>query len=281
MFQLTSIRFVRKEGRASFTKTMNPIIIRSLIAGVLTSFLCALIGVFVVLRKMSFFAHAVSHASLAGVALAYLTNTNPFVGAIGVGLLTGVGVSYFVEKSQLFSDTIIGILLPFSMSIGLILVSFVKGYKPDLMSYLFGDILSTSKFDIYLIIAISIPVIIITAILMKRFILISVDIDLAKIRGYNVILIDYIFMAILSLIVLISTKIVGIILVSALVVIPPATALNISRNMRETFIYSVIFGIAGSILGIGASYILNLPTGPAIIFVISVIFLLSLLFKKS
>ncbi|BAL80670.1 ABC transporter permease protein [Caldisericum exile AZM16c01] len=260
---------------------MNPIIIRTLLVGILTSFLCALIGVFVVIRKMSFFAHAVSHASLAGVALAYLTNTNPFIGAIGVGLLTGLGVSYFVEKSQLFSDTIIGILLPFSMSVGLILVSFVKGYKPDLMSYLFGDILSTSKFDVILILVISIPILVLALFLMRRFILIAIDSDFARIRGYNVIAIDYIFMAVLSLIVLISTKIVGIILVSALVVIPPATALNISKNMRETFIYSVVFGVAGSVLGILASYVFNLPTGPAIVFVISMIFLISLMFKKS
>lgn len=259
---------------------MSPIIIRSLVAGILTSFLCALIGVFVVIRKMSFFAHAVSHASLAGVAVAYLTNSNPFLGAIGVGLLTGLGVSYFVERSSLFTDTVIGILLPFSMSIGLILVSFVQGYKPDLMSYLFGDILSTSKFDIILIIFISIPILIAVFLLLKIFVLVAVDRDFAKIRGHNVSAIDYIFMAILSLIVLISTKIVGIILVSALVVIPPATALNVSKNMKETFIYSVVFGVFGTILGIIASYAFNLPTGPAIVFVISVLFLISLLFKK-
>jgi len=260
---------------------MSPIVIRSLVAGILTSFLCALVGVFVVVRKMSFFAHAVSHASLAGVAIAYLTNTNPFLCAIGMGLLTGLAVSYFVERSRLFEDTIIGILLPFTMSVGLILISFIKGYKPDLMSYLFGDILSTSRFDIYLIIGISIPVLLLMFLLLKRFILIAVDRDFAKIRGHNISFLDYIFMAILSLVVLISTKIVGIILVSALVVIPPGTALNLSRNMKETFIYSIAFGIVGSIVGIFASYAFNLPTGPAIVFVISIVFLISLLFKKS
>lgn len=271
---------MRKEVRANSTKMMNPIILRSLVIGVLTSFLCAVIGVFVVMRKMSFFAHAVSHASLTGVAIGYLLNINPFLGAIGFGLLTGLAVSYFVEKARLFVDTIIGILLPFTMSIGLLLVTFVRGYKPDLMSYLFGDILSTSSSDIILVIAVSIPTILVLLVFLRQFILVSIDREFAKIRGHNVVMLDYVFMFFLSLIVLLSTKIVGIILVSALVVIPPATAINVSSNLKQTFIYSVIFGIASAVIGILVSFLANLPTGPTIVATVSLMFLVSLSLKR-
>jgi len=259
---------------------MNPILIRSLIAGLITSFLCAVIGVFVVVRKMSFFAHAVSHSALTGVAIGYLLNLNPFAFAIGFGLLTGLSVSYLVEKSKLFTDTVIGILLPFTMSIGLILLSFVKGYKPDVMSYLFGDILATNISDIFIIVFVGLFSLVLVFALFKQFVLLSIDRDYGEIRGYRVELLDYTFMFLVSLIVLLSTKIVGIILVSALVVIPSATAIKFASNLKQTFIISVVVGVLGTILGIVFSFSFNLPTGPSIVTVISLIFLLSFLYKK-
>ena len=265
---------------ASSTKMITPLIIRSLTIGIITSVLCAIIGVYVVIRKMAFFAHAVSHASLTGVAIAYLANWNPFLTAIGFGVLVGVFVSFLIEKSKLIVDTIIGIILPFSMSIGLILLSFVKGYRPDVMSYLFGDILSTSKADIILVLVFAVPIFILIAVFNKQFLMISLDRDFAEIRGYQVNALDYVFMILVSLVVLLSTKIVGIILVSALVVIPSATAVNIAKDIKQTFVFSFIISIVGVIIGILLSYIFNLPTGPLIVSVISIIFLVSLLFKE-
>jgi len=260
---------------------MNPILVRTFIAGISVSFLCAVVGVFIVARKMAFFVHAVSHSALTGVAIGYLLGTSPFLSSIGFGIIAGVSVSYLIEKSKLFVDTVIGILLPFTMSIGLILLSFVRGYKPDVMSYLFGDILSTGKRDLLLLIVISIFVISLIALFLKTFILIALDRDFAKIKGYKVEMLDYLFMFVVSLVVLLATKVVGIILVSALVVIPAATAMNVSKSLKETFWLSILFGIFGTALGIFISYMFNLPTGPAIVSIISIIFLLSFLFKRN
>jgi len=110
--------------------------------------------------------------------------------------------------------------------------------------------------------------------------MISLDRDFAEIRGYQVNALDYVFMVLVSLVVLLSTKVVGIILVSALVVIPSATAVNIAKDIKQTFVFSFIISIVGVIIGILLSYIFNLPTGPLIVSVISIIFLVSLLFKE-
>ena len=265
---------------ANSTKMITPLIIRSLTIGIITSVLCAIIGVYVVIRKMAFFAHAVSHASLSGVAIAYLLNWNPFLTSIGFGVAIGALVSFLIEKSRLFVDTIIGIVLPFSMSIGLILLSFVKGYRPDVMSYLFGDILSTNRFDIMLVVILAIPIFILLAILNKQFLMISLDRDFAEIHGFRVNALDYVFMILVSFVVLLSTKIVGIILVSALVVIPPATAVNIAKDIKQTFIFSFIIGFIGVVFGIVLSFVFNLPTGPFIVAFISVLFLISILLRK-
>jgi len=256
---------------------MPQFLVRALIAGIIASVLCAFVGVFVTLRKMAFFANAVAHSSLAGVAIGFFTGTNPLLTATGFSVVIGVSIGYLYRKSLLFIDTIIGIFLPSAMAVGIILLSLVKGYKPDLLSYLFGNILAVSQKDLYLIGILSVITFIFLLVFFYEITLISFDEDWARVKGIPVVAIDYIFFIILALIVVISTKVVGIILVSALVVIPPASALNISKSFHGTVIYSVLFGILSAVGGIFASYVLDLPTGPIIVLTAGVIFLITLL----
>jgi len=256
---------------------MPQFLVRALIAGIIASVLCAFVGVFVILRKMAFFANAVAHSSLAGVAIGFFTGTNPLLTATGFSVVIGISIGYLYRKSLLFIDTIIGIFLPSTMAVGIILLSLVKGYKPDLLSYLFGNILTVSQKDLYLIGILSVITFIFLVVFFNEITLISFDEDWARVKGIPVVVIDYIFFIILALIVVISTKVVGIILVSALVVIPPASALNISKSFHETVIYSVLFGILSAVGGIFASYVLDLPTGPIIVLTAGVIFLITLL----
>jgi zinc transport system permease protein len=253
---------------------------RALIAGVVSSILCAFVGVFVVTRKMAFFANAVAHSSLTGIAIGFLANTNPFGTAIGFGALVGVGIIYLYRKSLLFIDTIIGIFLPTSMALGIILIGFVKGYKPSLLSYLFGDILAVTKSDLYIISILSLISLLFLGAFFQEIIVISLDEDWAHVKGMAVNPIDYAFFVILSLIIVVSTKIVGIILVSALIVIPPASAMNIAKNFRQTMIYSVMFGITSAVIGIWLSYIFNISTGPSIVVTAGLIFIITLILRR-
>ncbi len=253
---------------------------RALITGILSALLCASIGVFVVTRKMSFFANAVAHSSLTGIAIGYLFNISPFGSAIAFGAFVGLSIGYLYRKSTLFIDTVIGIFLPSSMALGVVLIGFVHGYKPDLLSYLFGDILAVSMADMYLTLLLSVVALLFITILFHEIVAISLDEDWAKVKGIPVKTIDYMFFVILALIIVISTKTVGIILVSALVIIPPAAAMNVARSFKTTMIYSVVFGIASTILGILFSYLLNISTGPTIVLTAFIIFLITILIRR-
>ncbi len=259
---------------------MPGFLVRALVAGVVSAILCAFVGVFVVTRKMAFYANAIAHSSLAGVAIGYLANQSPFESALLFGVFVGIGIGYLYRKSVLFIDTIIGIFLPSSMALGVILIGFVRGYKPDLLSYLFGDILAVSLKDLYMIVGLSVVSFLFFGFLFYEITMISFDEDWAKVKGVQVNLIDYLFFAILSLIIVASTKTVGIILVSALIVIPPASSMNVARSFKETIIYSVAFGVASAILGIWASYVLNISTGPAIVLTATGIFLITLIVRR-
>ncbi len=259
---------------------MPPFLARALVAGVVSAVLCAFVGVFVVTRKMAFYANAIAHSSLAGVAIGYLANKSPFGSALAFGVFVGIGIGYLYRKSLLFIDTIIGIFLPSSMALGVILIGFVKGYKPDLLSYLFGDILAVSTADLCVIAGLSVIAFVFFGLKFYEITMISFDEDWAKVKGVPVNFIDYLFFAILSLIIIASTKTVGIILVSALIVIPPASAMNVARSFRETILYSVAFGVVSALLGIWLSYVLNISTGPVIVLTATAIFLTTLIIRR-
>ncbi len=253
---------------------------RAMITGILSAILCASVGVFVVTRKMSFFANAVAHSSLTGVAIGYLLNINPFGSAIVFGVFVGLAIGYLYRKSVLFIDTVIGIFLPSSMALGIILIGFVRGYKPDLLSYLFGDILAVTNTDMYLTAALFIFALLLLFIFFHEIVMVSLDEDWARVKGIPVEVVDYAFFVVLALIIVVSTKTVGIILVSALVVIPPAAAMNVAKSFKETVVYSVTFGILSAIFGILFSYLLNISTGPSIVLTAFIIFLITILIRR-
>jgi len=257
-----------------------PFMVRAIIAGIITGALAGFIGVFVVLRKMSFYANAIAHASLSGVALGFFLSVDPFLSAMAVGFLVSLGIGYLFHKTSLFMDTVIGIFLPVSMAIGIILFGLTRGYKPELITYLFGSILSVSLSNLLLSSVVGIAFLIFAIIVFKDMTMISFDEECAKARGINVTLIDTFFLIFLSLIVVIGTKTVGIVLISALIVIPAASARLISRSFKEMIIYSVVFGVISSFFGLTISYYTNLPSGATIVIILSLIFVFSLLRQR-
>jgi ABC-type Mn2+/Zn2+ transport system permease subunit len=254
---------------------------RALMAGVLIGPLCAMLGVFIVLRRMAFFSDAIAHAALTGIALGLILRYNPSVMVVIFSVVVAFIMAYLFETTELASDTVVGVLFSSAVAFGVILLGFVKGYSIDISSILFGDILGVSRADI--IIALMLTLIVAAVILsfLKVFVSLTFSPDLVKVEGVNVRFFHYLFILLIAFTVAVGIKIVGVLLVSALIIIPAAAAKNLSRNFKEMLILAVLFGFLSTTTGLVASYYLNTASGPTIVMAGTLIFALSLLRGKT
>jgi zinc transport system permease protein len=251
--------------------------VRALVAGVLIGYLASNLGVFVILRKMSFFSEAISHSSLTGIALGLLLGVNPLLGAVGFSVVVALAVSSLAKRRGVSIDTVIGVLFSTAMALGVIVIGLLKGYRVDLFGYLFGDILGVSRSDITLIVLLTVTTIVALFLFFRVWAKIAFHSDLAKVEGVNVELHDRVFVCILALVVALGLKIVGAVLIGPLVIIPAAAAKNVSWNFRSMFVVSSLIGILSSALGLVVSYYANTASGPTIVLVAAAFFALSFL----
>jgi zinc transport system permease protein len=250
-----------------------PFLQRALAAGLLVGVVASLLGVFVVLRRSAFFGDAIAHASLAGVALGVLTGLPPLLPAAGVGIGIGLGLNRVEKKSRLGVDTILGFVLPFFMALGLLLLAFSPGFQPELLSYLFGNILAVGPESLWIIAAIAVGVVPVLLAMRRPLIFATFDPDGARVSGIRVDGLLTLYHVLLALVVIASLKIVGIILVNALLVIPAATAKLLARSLKQMFVLAPVIGVASVLVGLFASYSFDMPSGPAIAVVAGLAFL--------
>ena len=250
-----------------------PFLQRALAAGLLVGLVASLLGVFVVLRRSAFFGDAIAHASLAGVALGVLTGLPPLLPAAGVGIGIGLGLNRVEKKSRLGVDTILGFVLPFFMALGLLLLAFAPGFQPELLSYLFGNILAVGPGSLWIIAAIAAGVVPVLLAMRKPLIFATFDPDGARVSGIRVDALLTLYHVLLALTVIASLKVVGIILVNALLVIPAATAKLLARSLKQMFVFAPAIGVASVLVGLFASYQLDVPSGPAIAVIAGLAFL--------
>ncbi|MGC8828644.1 MAG: metal ABC transporter permease [Verrucomicrobiia bacterium] len=254
---------------------------RALAAAALLSPLCALLGVFVISRKMSFFSDTVGHSALAGVAIGILIGlTNPTITLLITSLLVAILILWLRENTDLMTDTIMALLFSLMIAVAIIIFSALKGHNTDLHRYLFGDILSLGTTDLIILIILFIGVTLLVFIHLNDFVLVSANEELARVCDVNVRRANYIFALALTLVVAFSIRLLGIILVTSLLVIPAAASRNISKNLRQQLLFSVVFGFLSATAGTIASYYLNLPGGPCITIACVITFILSILWKK-
>lgn len=253
---------------------------KALIAGVVLGALLAYLGVFVTLRRMSFFGDGIAHASLAGIAIALLTDLSPLMVALAFAILIAIGIYVLEKKTSLSSDTIIGILFTGSMALGVLLINFKSGYQPELLSFLFGNILAIQIFELWLIVALSAVIIIYLSVFFKKITLLTFDRETAYISGINVGVMEISLYIALAIAIVLGVKILGIILVSALIITPASSAKLISGSFKNLVINSIILAEITVVVGITVSYYFNLPTGAVIVLIGTFIFLLCLLFSK-
>lgn len=250
--------------------------IRALLAALCLSPLCAVLGVFVTARKMAFFSDTISHAALAGVALGFWWGLDPGWPMIAFSLLVAGGMIWLKENTPLLTDTIMALLLSGSVALGMIILSVVKGTPALIHGYLFGDILAIGNQEVILAAILSGVVLPLLIGLLSPLTLITAEEELAQVCGLRVRRLNYLFVIILTLTVAMSIRLLGIILVTSLLVIPPAAARNLAGNLRQHLIWSLAFGLTSGLLGTGLSYHWDLPCGPTIVLTAITLFILSL-----
>jgi len=254
-----------------------PFIQRALLASIMVGILCPFVGNFVVLRKMSFFSNAISHSAFAGIALGILLSIDFSVSSIVLAILIAFFIAYLSEKTTLSPDTVIGIAFSAVIAIGMLLIGMIKGYRTDLFAFIFGDILAVSRTDLLLIFIVGILTITIILSFFKPFLQITFNSDLARVEGINVRFFEYLLFLIIALVVTVSLKIIGIILVTSLLIVPAAAAKNLASSVSRLFIFSCIFGVISGIVGLIGSVYLNTASGPTIVLVSIGIFFLTML----
>lgn len=248
-------------------------------ASLLASLTCGIVGSYIVARRMVFISGGITHASFGGIGIAYFMGLNPVMGAAVFSVMSALGIEYISGKTNVREDSAIGILWSLGMALGIIFVFMTPGYAPNLMSYLFGSILTVGKTDLWLMVALSIVIVGFFLRFYHTILFIAFDEDYARSHQIPVNLFKYILISLVALTIVMNIRIVGIILVISFLTIPPSTANLFTNNLRHMMLYSTLIGIFGSISGIYISYFLNIPSGATIIFAFVVIFAVAKIFQ--
>lgn len=246
----------------------------------MVSILISLMGVFVVLRRSSFFGDAIAHASLTGIALGLLMNFNPILVAAVYAVVISLVLPYLKKSSNLPIDSLLGFIMPFSMGLGVILLAFLPGYQPELISFLFGSVLAVSWGDIVVISTLALITFAVMLLVRKKLIFASFDHQYAKISNINVNRMDVIYHILLAVTIVAGIRLVGIILVNALLVIPASTTRLFVKSLRQMFIYTPILSLIITVSGLIFSVFLNVPSGPTIAVTSGLVFLFTLVFSR-
>jgi zinc transport system permease protein len=257
-----------------------PFMQRAFLAGILLGGLLAYLGVFVVLKRMSFFSDGIAHASLSGVALGVLLSVNPMVVALLAAVLFAFVLFFLEKKAALSSDTAIGLVFTSGMAIGVLLLSLKSGYQPELISFLFGNILTIRPFDLMLIVILGTAVLVFLIVWRRRIALLVFDREMAYLAGINPDLLQLALYIVLSVSIVLAIKILGIILVSALLIIPVSIAKLVSRSFRKLIIVSVVLSEVIVLTGLALSYWFDLPAGAVIVLTGMLIFTAVFIWKK-
>jgi|CXWL01.1.fsa_nt_gi zinc transport system permease protein len=237
----------------------------ALLAGLVASVLCGVIGVFVVVKRLAFISGGISHAAFGGLGLCYFLGYDPRLGALAVALLCAVLLGLSGGEAARSHDALIGVFYAVGMALGIVFLHRTPGYVPDLMAYLFGNILLTTRRDALLMAAVAAVVLLLLAVFFKLVVAVSFDETFAFVQGVRVKLVNTLLLAIVAVSVVLLIQTVGIILVMALLTIPPLAALRLARHLAPVLIASVGVGLVMTMGGLAASYQLDLPSGPVII----------------
>ncbi len=247
----------------------------ALIAGGLAAIACGIIGAYVVVKKMVSISGSISHASFGGIGLGYFLRINPILGALFFAVASALGMGLITRRTRLPEDSTIGIMWAVGMAAGIIFIGLTPGYAPDLMSYLFGSILTVPVSDLIMMLFLDVIIILMVSLLYKEFLALSFDEEFSTVIGAPVEILYLTMLCLIALTIVVLIRVVGIILVIALLTIPAATARQFTQSLKMLMILSIIFGVLFTLLGLMLSYFLDLASGATIIMVSAILFFIS------
>jgi zinc transport system permease protein len=258
---------------------MDNFILRALVAGIGIALIAGPLGCFVVWRRMAYFGDTLSHAALLGVAAGFAFGVNPMAGVVITCIAIGALLLGFQSQSRVPTDTLLGILSHAALSLGMIALSFMDTVRVDLMSYLFGDILAVTTTDIVWIYGGAVVILATLSVIWRPLVALTVHADLAVAEGVPATKIRVIFMLLIALTVALAMKVVGVLLISALLLIPTAAARRCATNPEMMALATIGLGIFAVSGGLYSSLQWDLPSGPAIVAAATAIFVLSLVIR--
>ena len=220
-----------------------------------------------------FVSGGITHASFGGIGIAWYMGLNPILGATLFGVLSAFGIEWISKKTDVRQDSVIGILWALGMALGIIFIYMTPGYTPNLMSFLFGNILTVGILDLYLLSGLSVLTIGIFALLFKPILYVAFDEEFAKIQRIPVQFITYLMIALVALAIVLNIRVVGVILVISFLTIPQTIANMFTKDFKKMILGSIAFGLIGSFIGLLVSYKINAPSGATIIFSFVIMFI--------
>ncbi len=254
-------------------------IVRGLEAGILIGLIAPLIGIFLVLRRYSLIADTLAHVSLAGVAIRLLLRINPLWTALGASALSSIAIERLRTSKKIYGETALSIFLSGSLALAIVLIGLAHGFSVDLFSYLFGSIVTVQQTDIYIIFGLSVLIALSIFLFYKELVYIAFDEEAASVSGLPVKLFNTLFVLLAAIVISISIPIIGILLISALLVIPTITALQLKQSFKMTLFWAELISVFSVVSGIFISYYLDISSGGTIVLIMLLIFGLVLLLK--
>ena len=253
-------------------------ILRALAAAVVVGIVCSVLGTYVVLRGMAFFGDALAHTILPGVVIAFLIGWPLAVGALIFGVLTALGIGMLTDRGTLKEDTAIGVVFAGFFALGVALLSATGNYTVDLAHFLFGNLLGVSALDLLVSAGLGFLVLLLIFLFYKELLVISFDMDLAVTLRLPTTFLRYLLLVLIAITIVVSLQVVGIALMLAMFVTPAATASLLTRRLPSMMAASAVIGAFSGISGVYASYYLDVASGPAVVMIATLIFLLVFLF---
>ncbi len=250
------------------------------IIGLVVAVICPLVGLFIALRRMSLIADALSHVSFAGVAAGLMSGANPIIGATVFAVGGGLIIENLRQRYRNYSELAIAIMLSTGVALAAVLLGIGNGLNANILTYLFGSIIINNRTDVIIVLTAGLVVLLLITALFKELYLISFDEETAFVYGLPVKTINIIFTVVTALTIAVTMRIVGILLVSSLMIMPVATALQLANSFKGALTLSVLFAVVSVILGLILSFYLNLPPGGTII-LLAVLILLTVMVIKT
>jgi len=252
----------------------------ALAAAVLAGVACGVVGTYVVVRRMVFVSGGISHATFGGVGLALWLGFSPILGAVAFALAAAMGMGVVTRRTRLSEDAGIGVLWATGMALGVVFAGLAAGYTPDLFSYLFGNILTVLGSELRMMLVLDAVIVVTVLAFYKEFQAVSFDEEFSRVAGVPAGALQLVRLALIARTIVTVIRVVGIVLVIALITIPPSIARQFTASLRSMMLLAVVLAVALSICGIGLSYVLNVPSGATIVLLNGIVLAFVLLAKR-